>query len=320
MKKICFWQHIFFYVILTIFAGTAVWARGAAEPVKIGVAWEGEARMAERVSRGMMEVLEQLAPNILVEFEKALPDLAALDRAVRRFEKEKAAMVILRSSGAKYLAQHLPAIPAFVGGCNDPVLLGALKNRNAPEGNITGVTYAPSYDHIFEIFTALLPGMQSVLLLTQAGHPSAPIDITGTRAVCRQLKIQPFFKECRTTADAVDTVNAFQAKVSAVIVPNHARILDYAVQIVAAAGKTPVLAYSIAPVKEGGLCGLTADDIKLGRMLAESIIDVLINKKPVSSVPVKRDMNPQVYINMRTAQNIGVSIPFPILEIATIVR
>lgn len=320
MKKICFWKYVLIYVFLMVSAGSAVCSPGGAEPINIGVAWEGSARMAERVSRGMIEVLDQLAPNIVVEFEKALPDLKALDRVARRFEKEKTAMVILRSSGARYLAQHPPAIPAFVGGCNDPVLLGALKNGEAPEGRVTGVTYAPNYENTFKIFTALLPGLQSVLLLTQAGHPSAPIDMAGTRAACERLKIQPFFKECRTTGDAVDTVKDFRKKVSAIIIPNHADILDYAAQIVAAAEITPVLAYSTDPVKEGGLCGLTADDVKLGRMLAESIIDVLIIKKPVSHVPVKRDMNPRLHINMNTAQNIGITVPIPMLEIATIVR
>jgi putative ABC transport system substrate-binding protein len=43
-------------------------------------------------------------------------------------------MVILRSNGAKWLGENLPSVPTFIGGCNNPVQLGSLKNMQAPEG------------------------------------------------------------------------------------------------------------------------------------------------------------------------------------------
>jgi putative ABC transport system substrate-binding protein len=67
---------------------------------------------------------------------------------------------------------------------------------------------------------------------------------------------------------------------------------------------------------DGALCGLVADDVKLGGMLAESVVNVLLKKASIHQTPVKVDSQPQLLINTDTAERIGLAIPFEILESA----
>jgi putative ABC transport system substrate-binding protein len=68
------------------------------------------------------------------------------------------------------------------------------------------------------------------------------------------------------------------------------------------------------------LGGFVAEDQKLGRMLAESLVDVVIKGKKIGAVPVKVDPKPMFYVNAKTAQKIGVEVPFQILQAATVVE
>ncbi|MCP4720369.1 MAG: sugar ABC transporter substrate-binding protein, partial [Desulfobacteraceae bacterium] len=72
--------------------------------------------------------------------------------------------------------------------------------------------------------------------------------------------------------------------------------------------------------KQGALGGFVADDEKLGYYLAQTVVDVLINGKSTASVPVKFDEDPKFFVNLKTAEKLGVELPYAILQAATIIE
>ncbi len=292
----------------------------AASATEIGVAWAGKSGMSNRVAAGFERGMKEMAPDIKIEYQKELGSVDELAQVAAKWEKEKNGMVLLRSNAAKWLGKNPPAIPTFIGGCNNPRQLGAVKNLEAPEGNITGVTYYLPVDSQFEIFQAIIPDMKSVLLLLGKRNPSAQVDQAATKAVCEELGIEYHEIMCETKEDAIKAVNDYKGKVSVIIIGNQALNIDNAENIVKAAGNTPVLSYSSKPVQSGALGGFVADDQKLGYMLAESVVDVLKNGKAVKEVAVKVDPEPKFYINAQTADSLKIEIPFSILESATVIQ
>ena len=295
-----------------------VWAPSV-DAAQVGVAWVGKSSMTLRVVKGFEKGMADLSPDIKLEYHRELESMDQLSSLAAKWEKEKDGMVLLRSNAAEWLAKNPPSIPTFIGGCNNPEELGAVKEMGKPDGQITGVTYYLSVSSQFEIFTAILPGMKSVLLLLEKNHPSSRIDQENTRKVTEKLGIAYNEKFCASAEDVVAAVNAYKDKVSAIIVGNEALTMDNTEAIVKAAGKTPVLSYSSKPVKSGALGGFAADDEKLGYMLAESVIEIIKKGKTVKEVPVKVDPKPVFFINTKTAQNIGIEIPYSILSCATII-
>lgn len=314
MKRTNLWISIFAVFFLTIGVVSQAYA------VEIGLAWAGKSGMAKRVLKGLEKGLHELAPAIKVEMHKELASIDELATVIKEFEKNKNGMVILRSNGAKWLGANPPSIPTFIGGCNNPKLLKAVKNMKSPEGNVTGVTYYLPVSTQFETFQAILPGMKSVMLLVEKDHPSSVIDQSETKKVTQELGIKYSERICASKKDAISAIKANVDKVSAFILGNQAILIDAAASIVAAAGKTPVLSFSSKPVKEGALGGFVADDETLGYMLAETVVDVLIKGKAVKDVPVKVDPKPKFVINAKTAQNLGIEIPFEVLEFAKVIK
>jgi putative tryptophan/tyrosine transport system substrate-binding protein len=291
-----------------------------AQSIKIGFAWAGSSGMADRVTAGFDERIKEIGSTIEIEYHKNLPDIDTLSRVVAQYQKTKNGMVILRSNGATYLARHAPAIPTFIGGCNHPGELGTIQNLNAPEGSITGVTYFLPVETQFDVFTAILPQMKSLVLLADKRNPSAEVDLSETQAICRKLKLQCVFEMSAGRAETLAAVKKHSATTDAFAIGNQAEVMDLTEQIVELAGTVPVVSYSSIPVMKGALGGFVADDVKLGRLLAETVVEVLIDRKPIRSVPVKVDPNPRFFLNAKTAEKLGLEIPYTVLEMAEIVQ
>jgi len=68
------------------------------------------------------------------------------------------------------------------------------------------------------------------------------------------------------------------------------------------------------------LGGVIADDEKLGAMMADSLVDVLVNGKAISKTPIKTDPEPTIMVNETTMKKLGLRIPTEILSVAEIVQ
>jgi len=292
----------------------------SAETIRLGFAWAGKSGMADRVTEGFDQAIKSLAPQIQIEYHKNLPDINALAGVIATFEKTKKGMVILRSNGAQFLSKNPPAIPTFIGGCNHPGELGTIQNLDAPEGNITGVTYFLPVETQFEVFQAILPNMNSLVLLADSKNPSSVVDKAETEKTCQRLGFNCNYQLVSGKDRILEAVKTLKGSTSTFIIGNQAEVMDLTEQIVALAGETPVLSYSSKPVMSGALGGFVADDVKLGMLLAESVVEVLVKGKSIRSVPVKVDPEPKFFINSRTASKLGIQIPFEILESAKVIE
>ena len=225
-------------------------AQGAAAAVdstavlRLGVAWQGESHMQDRLSAGLAEILELVAPRIEVEWRRELPSMMALDQTAREFQGTKDAMVLLRSTGATWLGQNPPSIPSFIGGCNDPVILGAVPDLEAPGGMITGVTYTLAHHDVLKAFKAILPGLESILLIYQIDHPGGTIDRVGVRAACAEFEIEYYEEGCRTHIGRQGIIRNWAGEVSAILLINNSVVADFPAmhaRFVDVAGSEPLL-------------------------------------------------------------------------------
>lgn len=288
--------------------------------INIGVTWTKKSDMASRISKGLVERLKELDPAINVEMKNELASNEDMEAVVSEFDKTKDGIVILRSNGAEWLASHPTKVPAFIGGCNHPATLGTIKNVKAPEGNVTGVSYYIPVNKQFEIFTAIMPELKSVLLLLEAGHPVSDLEYDDTKEVCDKLGID--FKAVRSKSfeDSIAAVKSNLGKTSAFIIGNNNLNVNHAEEIVAAAQNTPVLSYNKLPVEKGALGGFVADDEKLGRMLAETVVDVVKKGKSIKDTPVKFDTDPLFFLNQKTATRLNIEVPYDVLQFATLIE
>lgn len=287
--------------------------------LKIGVAYTYQSGMAERVLVGFDRQMRSLGVSVRMTYRTGLKGQAALGRAIRDFEQTQDGILIMRSTGAKWLVKNSTTIPTFVGACNHPGQLGVINNIDAPERNITGVTYYLPRKVQWEIFRAILPEAKSIYLLLEKGHPSSDVDLHETKAICKDLGITLHYKYNKILPQAIEVIQAYREKVDAFILGTQALYIDNTDKLVSKFPHTVFLSYSGKQVENGALGGFVADDYLLGRKLANSVHDVLVKGMPFSKVPVKFDRRPKFLVNVQAAERLGVEIPFEILQAATLI-
>ena len=293
---------------------------GAAHAMEIGVAWQGKSGMAKRVLAGFEEAIKEVAAGANLDVRPELADPGALLKAIEDFEASKGAMVILRSNGAKALGAHPPSIPAFVGGTNHPGHLGVVSNLDAPEGNISGVTYFIDYKVRLESFASILSDVNSLHLIVEEGHPGSSVDIEGTMAACSALGLTCSHSTVKGR-DAILADVAAHKDASAIVIGNQAGLYDeHMADVLSAAGGTPVVSYAASAVKNGALTALSANDHELGRMLAVQVVEVLGQGKSVSDVPIGFDQEPRILVNMSTLSSLGIELAPEIFESAQLIE
>ncbi len=292
----------------------------AQDQLAIGIGWPGKSGMADAVAKGFEKKLQQIAPQIAIESKKGVEQKADFEALAKKWCAEKKAVVFLRSQGAEWLMANPPGVPAFIGACNDPSQIGVVKNMAAPEGMITGVTYALPLEKQIETFKTIIPGLKSLLLIVEKGHPSAPIEQKGIKKACETYGIAYSDKVCESKEEAVAAAKEAAGKTGAILIGSQAKIMDNAKEMIEAAPSTPFFSFSQKPVLAGALGGFVADDEKLGALLAESVADVLVKKRKISEVPVKFDPEPLFYLNAKSMQRLNIDVPADILSTAKIVE
>jgi putative ABC transport system substrate-binding protein len=255
-----------------------------------------------------------------VKLDRELKDMDQAAEIFRESEKTMDGIVFLRSSGAEYLATANPKIPCFVGATNNPAELGAVRNLNAPEGRVTGVTYYIPYEKRFEVIMTLFPNVKRVGLLVALADPTGLIEQEATRRQCAHLGLKYEDVVAPDLKKLVEQTGKLADKVDLLIISNSRLVSDNITSLlpIANAKKLPMFSYATEPVRKGVVAGIAANDQKLGTMLAESVVDVLVKGQPTAKVPVKSDPEPIVSINQAMMQSLGLKFPEAILKKATI--
>jgi len=288
--------------------------------IEVGVTWYKKSGMADNVVKGMKSELSSIAPQIKLEIAPELAGAAELEAKVKEFENTKKAVVLMRSDSVEYAKKNMPSIPVFFGASNDPVELGFLKNAKAPDINATGVTYALSYDTQINSFINVASKPKKIILLLQKDHASSPINADGTKKICASKGIEYADFLCGNTEEAIAAVKPLDSKDTFIILGSQNIFIDGGQSVQAVLSKSPVFSYTEKPVKAGALCGLVADDEKLGRLLAGQLRDVLVKGKKFSEVPVIYDDKPKLLINAKTAERLKLDIPFEVLKAAKVIE
>ncbi len=319
MKKCCLVAFVAAMAVALL--SGPLWTAGPPEKT-VCLMWVSKSGMAKRVADGFFRRMEVIAPEVRIIQRVQLSGEEDAAAVLRELGPVVDGIVYLRSPGAEHLARAHLNKPCFVGACNSPGELGVVKNMEAPEGNITGVTYYIPYEKRFEAIKEVFPQAKSVALLAEAGHPATAVERAGTRAQCQRLgmmyheAVAPDLRELETAMEKLASdVDLFLSAATRLTIDS----ITLQTSIANRYGK-PIFSFAEGRTRMGATAELAADDVKLGSMLADSVVDVVVRGKPVRDVPVKTDPAPVLVINESMVKQLGLEVPEATLKKARLVK
>jgi putative ABC transport system substrate-binding protein len=252
--------------------------------------------------------------NILIEWRWAegkpdrLPDLAA--------ELVRLKVDIIVSAGpvvTRHFKEATKTIPVIMAQDNDPVGNGFVASLARPGGNITGLaTLAPELSgKQQELLKEIIPKLSRVAVFGTSTQPGNPQTLREIELAAEALNVKIQYVDI---LGAEDIEPAFQAArkaragavfvlVSSVFNSNRTQIVELAIK-----SQLPAIFYSAEYVELGGLMAYGPSYTDLYRRLATYVDKILKGAKP-TDLPVEQPTKFELVINLKTAKQIGLTIP-----------
>jgi putative tryptophan/tyrosine transport system substrate-binding protein len=206
--------------------------------------------------------------------------------------------------------QATKAIPIVMVVTVDPVAAGLIDSLARPGGNVTGVTRLTRElsGKRLELVKEVLPTVSHVGVLRDAEATAFKDYEIPSRAL--KIKLQSL----NVRNPKVDFEEAFQIAVKrhvdALVVVSGALSLSYRKQIanLAIKNRLPSMHERSEEVEAGGLMSYSADNHESFRRAAIFVDKILKGAKP-ADLPVEQPMKFEFVINIKTAKQIGLTIP-----------
>ena len=252
--------------------------------------------------------------NIAIEYRYAegkddtLPALAAqlvaLNLDVILTTTPQASRAVLQASRT---------IPIVATGF-DPVRIGLAKSLAQPGGNLTGLTSNAGPGMIgkrLELLKETFPKIKIVGVLTNLTSETreGTDELTKTAAKALGLQIHHHYIKDATDIDrSFDVlkklrVNALHVPLGSVTTLNSKRLIELAAKL-----RVPAIYPTQNLVEEGGLMAYGVNFGDLYRRAAIYVDKILKGKKPIE-LPIEQPMKFELVVNLKTAEQIGLTIP-----------
>ena len=206
-------------------------------------------------------------------------------------------------------------IPIVMMGAADPVASGFVSSLARPGGNITGLSLqSPELaGKRLEILKEIVPKLTRVAFLAHGGDPAHKLFINEARDVAQRLgiRVQPVVIDGPSDMEGAFSLIVGDRAGAIVIQPlltgsalgQGRNVADLALK-----NRLPAVSDGIRFPEAGGLMSYGSNRMDLFRRGATFVDKILKGAKP-ADIPVEQPMKFDFIINLKTAKQIGLTIP-----------
>jgi putative tryptophan/tyrosine transport system substrate-binding protein len=268
--------------------------------------------------QGLRELGYVEGQNIMIEWRFAEAQFDRVVHNAAELVRLKVDLIVTDAPAATGPAKEATStIPIVMAQESDPVGSGFVASLAQPEGNITGLsTLAPELSgKQLELLKEIVPNLSRVAVLGNATEPGNAQSLREIQVAAGVVGVQLQYLDIRSPEDTETAFSAIRReRASAFIVlrnpvtsahRNH--IMD-----IAAKNRLPAIYANREWVDAGGLMFYGANILDNWRRAATYVDKILKGAKP-ADLPVERPIKFELVINLKTAKQIGLTIPPQVL-------
>jgi putative ABC transport system substrate-binding protein len=252
--------------------------------------------------------------NILIEYRFAEGKAERLPELAIELVRLKVDAIFTGGTPAIFaLKQATKTIPIVFFSTSDPIGTGVVASLAHPGGNITGISVLASdlWPKRLELLKEIFPKLSRVAMVWNKGNAGMALEAKATQEVAGPLGVALQDRGVKDPNE-LDTVFAlmikdrpdgFLALMDPVLTSHQKRILDFLVQ-----NRLPAIFESRGWVEAGGLISYGANYPDAHRRAASQMDKILKGTKP-ADIPVEQPTKFELVINLKTAKQIGLTIP-----------
>jgi len=274
--------------------------------------------------QGLRELGYVEGKNIIVEYRFAEEKLNRVPDLVAELVLLKVnAIVVPGSSLARAAKKVTTTIPIVMASAGTPFRDGLIASLARPGGNVTGLTNMVSDlgAKRLELLKVVFPTLTRVAVLPSPIRPGLErAELKEIQAAAPPLKLQLQILEVRTADDFERAFeDAAKTAVGALAVTrdptglfstHENRIVELAVK-----NRLPAMYPRIGYIRAGGLMYYAEDELENYRRVATYVDKIIKGAKP-ADLPVEQPTKFEFIINLKAANQIGLTFPPNVLALA----
>jgi len=298
-------------------------AQGDSHTPRIGIlirkAEQSDSVTVKGLRAGLKELGYREGKNILIEFGHASGERGALKAAAVELVSKKVDLIFTMGSAGTLAAMAATTeIPIVFRHPLNPVALGFVKSMERPGGNVTGVAglSVQQAETRLEILKEIVPTLRRVLIFYNLYNPISRGHFAIAEVAATNFGLHVAAYPIKNDKELKDSINRFKKKegdalyhVSDVLVQSQA---DFIFRV-ARQKKLPTMFGRSVWATRGSLAGYGPNYFAMGRQAAALIDKILKGARP-ENLPIERAKKFDLFINLRTASIIGITVPPEVLS------
>jgi putative ABC transport system substrate-binding protein len=214
------------------------------------------------------------------------------------------------------------SIPIVFAAISDPVGQGLVTSLARPGGNTTGFSLlefsgdsSPIIGKMIELLKEIAPGIARVAMIYNPENPASVFHARALRPAAAALALDSLLGPAHRPAE-IERVIASVANPPkcGLLFPSDLTILAHRERVVELAQRyrIPAIYSDRAFTAQGGLISYSADRTDMFRRAASYVDRILRGEKP-ADLPVQQPTRYELTVNVRTALELGLTVPPAIL-------
>jgi ABC-type uncharacterized transport system substrate-binding protein len=279
---------------------------------------EGYTKPRAAFVKGLGEAGYFEGQNVAIEYRWADGHSERLPALAADLVRKQVNVIAATSTPAALAAKAATTkIPIVFETASDPIRLGLVENLGRPGGNITGVTQtnvevAPKR---LEVLHELLPNAKEIGLLIDPGDPSlAEPQLKDFRSAAQALGIELRVVTARNDDELEHAFSELsQMHVGGLVISTDPFFTSRPAKLAKLTSRYAIPAVSKGRefAAAGGLLSYGADTLDSYHLAGVYAGRLLKGERP-GDLPVQQATKVELYINLRTAKVLGITIPLPL--------
>jgi putative ABC transport system substrate-binding protein len=312
-------QAKFLWCILATVILTAIYPAEAQQTAKVFRIGYLTTALSERqkhrlaaFQQGLRDLGYVEGKNIIIEYRFADGKFERLPELVAELVRLNVDILVAAGAPAAHAAKSATKTIPIVMQSGDPVGTGLVTSLARPGGNITGLSdfTVGVVTKRLELLKEVVPSVSRVAVLWNPTNPANPVTLKETQAVAPALGVTLLSMEVKGSDDIDRAFTAMRKErpgaliVFGGVVTTHAgRIAEFTVK-----SRLPAIHATSDDVVAGGLMSYGTNFDDLFRRAATFVGKILKGTKP-ADLPVEQPTKFELIINLKTAKQIGLTIP-----------
>ncbi len=299
-----------------VFAGGAKESASGEKVYKIGVVQLVEHSALDASYQGFVDGLAEAGlvdgQNIQIDYQNAQGEQANCVTIAQKLVNDRSDLILaIATPAAQAVANLTRNIPILVTAVTDPASAQLVKSNELPSTNVSGTSDLTPVEAQIKLAKQMVPNLQTIGLLYCSSEQNSKFQIDIAKKVCDELGINYVEATVSNSNEIQQVTQSLVGKVEAIYSPTDNMIAAgmATVALVTTPAKIPVFCGEQGMTEMGGLATYGINYYELGKQTAKQAVAILKEGKNPADMPIEYLANGDLYVNMDTAQAIGITIP-----------